>query len=114
MIACGFDRLGASRKPARNTVRNPGTMGAERGYMSFGRLEQELLFSQSQADDDSSNFDAVLGAHGTYNTLKFVLRLSPRIHRLLSTRPAGIYSSGEIGFEHAQAFSTLLHETVHW
>ena len=80
--------------------------------MSSTDLDPELLFSQSH--DDAANFDAVIGAHGTYNTLKFVLRLSPRIHNILSSRRAGIYSSRDIGFEHAQAFSTFLHETVHW
>jgi len=47
--------------------------------------------------------------------LAFVLRLSPLVHQALSTLPAaGIHSSGEIGFDRAQAFSTYLHETIHW
>jgi hypothetical protein len=43
-----------------------------------------------------------------------VLRLSPVVHRTLDGSPIGIVSSGEVSFDVAQAFSTLLHETVHW
>jgi len=47
--------------------------------------------------------------------LAFVLRLSPLVHRALSTlQEEGIHSSREIGFDRAQAFSTYLHETIHW
>ena len=59
-------------------------------------------------------FDAVLNGRGQYNTFQFVLRLSPEVHRLLSLTPSGVYSPRELGFDRAQAFSTLLHETVHW
>lgn len=81
--------------------------------MSSAHLDPQLLFSQT-TQNAKGTFAAVLDAHGTYSTMQFVLRLSPRIHRILSSRPSGIYSSSEAGFEHAQAFSTLLHETVHW
>lgn len=52
--------------------------------------------------------------YGQYSTLHFVLRLSPEIHRTLAATPAGIYKGGKITFEQIQAFSTLLHESIHW
>jgi hypothetical protein len=43
-----------------------------------------------------------------------VLRLSPAVHQKISELRPGIVSSREIGFDGAQAFSTYLHETIHW
>lgn len=59
-------------------------------------------------------FNATLKAHGLYNTFHFVLRLSPAVHRKLSTLPNGIVSSSEVDLEGLEAFSTYLHETIHW
>ncbi len=49
-----------------------------------------------------------------YETLKFVLRLSPRNHELIDSLEFGIYQGSEISAEALQAYSTYLHETVHW
>jgi len=57
---------------------------------------------------------ATLNAHGLYNAFQFVLRLSPAVHQKISELPSGIVPVGEIGFDGAQAFSTYLHETIHW
>jgi hypothetical protein len=62
----------------------------------------------------SGGLSATLNAHGLYNAFQFVLRLSPAVHQKISELPAGIVSSHEIGFDGAQAFSTYLHETIHW
>ena len=63
----------------------------------------------------SAEFPATIRAHGEYMPLAYVLRLSPLIHRTLAALPqTGIYTSREIGLDGAQAFSTYLHETVHW
>ena len=63
----------------------------------------------------SPEFSATIRAHGEYMPLAYVLRLSPLIHRTLAALPqTGIYASREIGLDGAQAFSTYLHETVHW
>jgi len=59
-------------------------------------------------------FGACLNALGSYSTERFVLRLSPRVHELIGSVPTGIYSTDEISAETVQAFSTYLHETVHW
>ena len=51
---------------------------------------------------------------GLYNTFQFVLRLSPAVHRKLASLPNGIIKSGIVDIEGIEAFSTYLHETVHW
>jgi hypothetical protein len=59
-------------------------------------------------------FAATLKGHGLYNTFQFVLRLSPAVHRKLSSMPSGIVNSSMVDLEGVEAFSTYLHETVHW
>ncbi|MBG8555049.1 hypothetical protein [Hymenobacter guriensis] len=46
--------------------------------------------------------------------MRFVLRLRPDIHAQLNILPAGIYQRSAITDAQVAAFSTLLHETVHW
>ena len=59
------------------------------------------------------NLSDKVSARGSYSPIRFVLRLRPDVHALLE----GV-SPGEIkadaSFLEAQAFSTYLHETVHW
>lgn len=59
-------------------------------------------------------FSACLNARGTYTTEHFVLRLSPRIHQLIDATASGQYDARAIDSETMQAWSTYLHETVHW
>lgn len=59
-------------------------------------------------------FNATLKGHGLYSTFQFVLRLSPAVHNKLASMSDGIQSSKNIDLEGLQAFSTYLHETVHW
>lgn len=61
------------------------------------------------------SFEASLNAHGKYETLKFVLSLSPRVHELIDELTDG----DEIKIknptqEHFEAYSTYIHETIHW
>jgi len=77
-------------------------------------LDPQLLSSANPMPTTSGDLSATLNAHGLYNAFQFVLRLSPAVHQKISELPAGIVSSGEIGFDGAQAFSTYLHETIHW
>lgn len=51
---------------------------------------------------------------GTYSTLKFVLKLTPEIHKALSSLDDGIYGISSLRWETIQAFSTALHENIHW
>ncbi len=57
---------------------------------------------------------ATLNAHGLYNSMRFVVRLSPEVHRTLSEFPGGVHAASGVGWEAIQAFSTYLHETIHW
>lgn len=59
-------------------------------------------------------FKATLKGRGLYNTFQFVLRLSPVVHRKLASMPDGIVTSDAIDLEGVEAFSTYLHETIHW
>ncbi|MFG1379351.1 hypothetical protein [Xanthobacter autotrophicus] len=63
---------------------------------------------------DIPTFEASLNAHGMYETMRFVLRLSPRNHALMGSISSGLYSGGDISPEAIRAYSTYLHETVHW
>lgn len=77
------------------------------------RLHPELLDDFSPLRGQGV-FNATLKAHGLYNTFQFVLRLSPAVHRKLASMPGGIVNSGTIDLEGIEAFSTYLHETIHW
>ncbi|MFI8665527.1 hypothetical protein ACIGGE_03720 [Qipengyuania sp. NPDC077410] len=72
----------------------------------------ELLRDQSPLFPADGDFRATLEARGLYNSFQFVLRLSPVVHRKIASLPSGITS--EVDFEGMQAFSTYLHETIHW
>lgn len=77
------------------------------------RLDSRLLDTPTIAELPGS-LAATLEAHGTYETFQFVLRLSPLVHGRLAAIPSGLVASADVGFEGAQAFSTYLHETIHW
>ena len=75
------------------------------------RLKRELL--EPGASGVSEAFGATLEAHGLYNTNEFVLRLSPRIHELVDALTRGDLSGHSID-DLFQAYSTFVHETIHW
>ena len=60
-----------------------------------------------------TSFAATLNAHGLYSTTEFVLRLSPRIHELVDAMTRG-ETDGYSADELYTAYSTYLHETIHW
>ncbi len=58
-------------------------------------------------------FSACYGSHGSYHSTQFVLRLSPVKHRLVDSLKNK--KPGErITLEEIAAYSTYIHETVHW
>ena len=73
-----------------------------------------LLNDHAPLMSSSGEFRATTEAHGLYNTFQFVLRLSPLVHRKLASLPSGIVNSGDVDLEGVQAFSTYIHETIHW
>ncbi|QHG74443.1 hypothetical protein [Ensifer adhaerens] len=76
-------------------------------------LQPDLL-SDFRSSMEGGNYGATLDAHGLYNTFQFVLRLSPQVHRNIGELTAGVSTTGKVGFDGTQAFSTYLHETIHW
>lgn len=71
----------------------------------------------NQAEDHASESlrsGACLNAHGMYETERFVLRLSPLNHQLVGDLASGVHSLNALSAEHIQAYSTYIHETVHW
>lgn len=65
-------------------------------------------------DFEVPSFEASLNAHGMYETMRFVLRLSPRNHELVDSILIGRRVGSEVSPEALRAYSTYLHETVHW
>lgn len=77
-------------------------------------LNPELLEPKEPVPNIPAELSASLNARGTYSTIHFVVRLSPRIHRLLDKVTNGSHLTTELDVETVQAFSTYLHETIHW
>ncbi len=73
------------------------------------------LLESAQPSSAPESFRACLNAHGSYTPSHFVLRLSPRNHELISSiGDRTVIRAGDVDPELIQAFSTYLHETVHW
>lgn len=63
---------------------------------------------------DECEFNAILDAHGLYNTEQFVLRLSPKNHYLIKKIIDRDFDQSNLDSDTIQAYSTYLHETIHW
>ena len=80
---------------------------------------QQLNFSHTLLDSEnlfgSGDFASCLNARGMYESRRFALRLNPRIHSLVNT-VVEKSATGQTKFssEEIQAYSTYLHETIHW
>jgi hypothetical protein len=55
-----------------------------------------------------------LEAQGSYNTLDFVVRLRPDLHQILEAQGGSLSLRECKSWDVAKAYSTYLHETVHW
>lgn len=77
-------------------------------------LQHDLLDSIDDEAEAAPTFASNLNVHGMYETMRFLLRLSPRNHELMEMIPANGVGLGDVPPEAIQAFSTYLHETVHW
>lgn len=72
-------------------------------------------FCDHNHEDEIDNFSACMNARGVYESKRFALRLSPVVHE----RFKSLISKSDRGENHfteeeIQAYSTYLHETVHW
>lgn len=74
---------------------------------------RELLFSE-EAWPLPETLYSCWNAKGLYSPLQFVLRLRLDIRNALESAPSGIVRPGELSIEQVFAFSTYLHETIHW
>ncbi len=76
--------------------------------------QHELLDSVNDGYETIPTFEACLNAHGMYETMRFVLRLSPRNHELMEVIEGNAFNAAFVSSEVLQAYSTYIHETVHW
>ena len=88
------------------------TRGTGEGLES--RLDPSLIDPSRDVMYVEPAFNAALNVHGKYETMRFVLSLSPRNHDLIEGIENGVYDLGTISPDALQAYSTYLHETVHW
>ncbi|MDH0113118.1 hypothetical protein N7379_01390 [Rhizobium pusense] len=77
-------------------------------------LRHELLDSNADKRELTPAFAACLNAHGMYETMRFVLRLSPLNHSLIEQFETDQSISVPVSSEAIQAYSTYIHETIHW
>jgi len=88
--------------------------GAHIPAMGRTPFDAGLLEAQPHQQPAPADFAACLNERGLYNTNQFVLRLSPRIHRLVDAATSGEHAIEDLSSEMIQAYSTYLHETIHW
>ena len=84
--------------------------------MDDGKLELNKLLLQS-CDEDSnyaSDHGGNLNVRGSYNTLDFVVRLRRDVHQTLEEYGNTLDFVKVRSWDAMQAFSTYLHETIHW
>jgi hypothetical protein len=80
----------------------------------FSDLRRDLLDSIDDGTEAAPTFASNLNVHGMYETMRFLLRLSPRNHELMEMISVNGVGLGDVPPDAIQAFSTYLHETVHW
>jgi hypothetical protein len=91
---------------------DPASYPIEQGI--YMKLNKELLEDSQGEITSSEEFESCWNAKGLYNSMQFVLRLRPDVRNIVDNLPNGIVRSGAIGFDAVQAYSTFLHETIHW
>lgn len=77
-------------------------------------LNHDRLASTNDKYEATSTFNSCLNAHGMYETTRFVLRLSPRNHELMELIESNAVDPRSVPSEILQAYSTYIHETIHW
>lgn len=81
---------------------------------SKDNIQRDLLSSINDELKFDPTFEACLQAHGMYETMRFVLRLSPRNHELMEVIESNDFDASSVTPEVIQAYSTYIHETIHW
>ena len=80
----------------------------------FSDLQHHLLTPREDQFDIPLSFAATTKAHGSYETTRFVLRLSPQNHEWMEKIESNAFGDGPLPWQAIQAYSTYIHETVHW
>lgn len=76
-------------------------------------LKRELLHADT-INENITELASCYNARGQYVPMHFVLKLRPDIHKKLENINNGISPTKNFDFDTLQAFSTYLHETIHW
>jgi hypothetical protein len=69
-------------------------------------LQHDLLDSIDDEPEAAPTFASNLSVHGMYETMRFVLRLSPHNHELMDMIQANGFGLGDVPSEAIQAYST--------
>jgi hypothetical protein len=77
-------------------------------------IDNDLLASANDEFEAGPTFNACLNVHGMYETMRFVLRLSPRNHKLMEVIESSQFETSPVTADVLQAYSTYIHETIHW
>jgi hypothetical protein len=80
------------------------------GLMEYRLLQTEELIDGQVLDD---LYD-LKGARGLFDHLRFVVRLKPDMYRVLEQEASGTHTVADTDRAAVDAFSTYLHETLHW
>ena len=71
-------------------------------------IDHSLLATFEERASAPEELHACINAHGLYNRVQFVLRLSPEVHRQLSGLSLQLVNTSQVTFEQVQAFSTRI------
>ncbi|WP_264970935.1 hypothetical protein, partial [Klebsiella variicola] len=74
-------------------------------------LSSNEIYTEFSTNKELSIYNNILG---TYTTEDFTIRLAYYIHEKLEKLNSGVIKYSNIDDETLQAYSTFLHETVHW
>lgn len=83
------------------------------GSMWLHDVRKTLTDPESDALSEQGDYAAGQGYRGAYIPTKFYIKLAPRIHQLvdaITRRDTDGYDADEL----ILAYSTFLHETIHW
>lgn len=78
------------------------------------KIELDSFFFSDESWRLPPRFGACWDARGIYSPMQFVLRLRPDIHRVLKAEAQGVSEASKKSEASVAAFSTYLHETIHW
>lgn len=75
-------------------------------------LNHALMDTPNNRNETTKEFSSCWNSLGLYHSTQYVLRLSYQVHNLVES--AANKKNGGVTHEELQAYSTYIHETVHW